>query len=429
MRVKLISGPYGSSRLGDHLLRELADPKWTRLLASVAFVKRSGTSLLQRPLRDFSSRSAVRITVGVDHGGTSVEGIEDLLGVLSATGALWVLHHPPSPGHSAHHTLHPKLFMFDSANEAVAIVGSGNLTRGGLFGNYEAGVAISLDLADSESKALHSGFVNLLDTMANPASPACKLLDKTLLTSLHASGLVKFERTIRPSSRGSSSGGGSTARIAGIFASPPTSLPPVPLPMSVSVPTIVTRPTAAAGPSTGPSGTAVPAPSTAPPAGGPSPAAPHTAFYIEVVPQHNGEIFLSARAVAVDPAFFGHPFTGLTIPRRPGNPPYPQRTPDPIVEIVVYDTTDTVIWTANPHNLNLVEYTRNREFRITVPPMARSNIPPMSLLVMEPAHATGLDYRLSFYPPGSPTYGTLSSNLTTTMPGGGNARARRYGWS
>lgn len=53
------------------------------------------------------------------------------------------------------------------------------------------------------------------------------------------------------------------------------------------------------------------------------------ALVIQIVPHHNGEVFLSKIAVDQNPDFFGYPFTGRTTPKKPGNPSYPQRDPEP----------------------------------------------------------------------------------------------------
>jgi hypothetical protein len=141
-------------------------------------------------------------------------------------------------------------------------------------------------------------------------------------------------------------------------------------------------------------------------------------------------VFLSKLALRDDPAFFGHPFSGLTTPHRVGNPAYPMRTPDPLVDIVVFDDTDAPIARASRHSLNMVEYTRKGEIRITLPNRMQDEVPPMSLLVLSTAPAgSGLDYTLDFFPPGSPSYGTYSSILSTSMPSGGRiGPGRRFGW-
>ncbi|WP_457630025.1 hypothetical protein, partial [Oceanithermus sp.] len=67
------------------------------------------------------------------------------------------------------------------------------------------------------------------------------------------------------------------------------------------------------------------------------------ALVIQVIPHHNGEIFLSKTAVNQNPKFFGWPFTGKTRPKKASNPSYPQREPDPVVNIRVFDKSGTLI--------------------------------------------------------------------------------------
>ena len=38
-------------------------------------------------------------------------------------------------------TFHPKLYIIDGETASVIVVGSSNLTRGGLFANYEAQIS------------------------------------------------------------------------------------------------------------------------------------------------------------------------------------------------------------------------------------------------------------------------------------------------
>ena len=45
-----------------------------------------------------------------------------------------MVFHNPLP-----HTFHPKLYLFKSDDHAEMVMGSGNLTEGGLYTNYEAG--------------------------------------------------------------------------------------------------------------------------------------------------------------------------------------------------------------------------------------------------------------------------------------------------
>ena len=133
--MDFIAQPLGQVRLGEFLLAHLADPRWTVFRAAVAFVKRSGTRYVRQALQEFSRRAEVRISVGVDLCGTSREGLTDLLAL--APGGVFVYRN------SGPYTFHPKVYLFKSATHADVLTGSGNLTGGGLFTNYEASLAVS----------------------------------------------------------------------------------------------------------------------------------------------------------------------------------------------------------------------------------------------------------------------------------------------
>ena len=129
---KFVGSPHHDT-LGSHLLRELANEKWTRLDAAVAFVKMSGVKQIGAPLYDFASRARVRLTVGIDHQGSSLEGIRNHAFWLILGGAASDLYVLQNPAGSPRSTFHPKMWLFRSDSEALLICGSGNLTGGGLF--------------------------------------------------------------------------------------------------------------------------------------------------------------------------------------------------------------------------------------------------------------------------------------------------------
>jgi hypothetical protein len=77
-----------------------------------------------------------RIILGIDEGGASVEGLRNAISDFDEATVL----------HDASGTFHPKLYIVDGETACVIVAGSGNMTRGGLFANYEAGVCLDLDL-------------------------------------------------------------------------------------------------------------------------------------------------------------------------------------------------------------------------------------------------------------------------------------------
>lgn len=184
--MEFIHQPSPSNRLGDYLKDGLSG-SWTHFRAAVALVKRSGTRHVARALADFARAGHVEIIAGIDHQGTSVEGLQDLLEAVSPKGRVVIFHN------RLPFTFHPKIYLFKSPIAAEVMIGSGNLTEGGLFTNYEAALRLSLDLSDPERAALLRSIEKILDTWADPATGTARVLDDALLVRLTALGLVPSE--------------------------------------------------------------------------------------------------------------------------------------------------------------------------------------------------------------------------------------------
>lgn len=194
-RVELLLQPADSNRLGDHLNVNFAGP-WTHFRAAVAFVKRSGTKHLRESLANFAQSGDVEMLVGIDHNGSSEEGLRDLIDAVAPKGRLLVFHNALA------HTFHPKVYLFKSQDAAEVIVGSGNLTQGGLFTNYEASTRHSLDLRNSKDRAFLRSIEEMLDRWSEMSAGISRTLDHQLLDRLVKLGLVQAESTLsRPSGK------------------------------------------------------------------------------------------------------------------------------------------------------------------------------------------------------------------------------------
>ncbi len=187
--MQFITQPFGEVRLGEFLLNHLTDPQWTTFRAAIAFVKRSGTQHIRHALREFSAKADVRLSAGIDMYGTSKEGLNDLL-EATKEGQIFVFRN------NGPFTFHPKVYLFKSPGHADVLVGSGNLTGGGLFTNYEASMGASLDLAVKED----SDFLQLVEATLNewsqPKEGICYSLTPKFLDELVERGLVRSEAQI-----------------------------------------------------------------------------------------------------------------------------------------------------------------------------------------------------------------------------------------
>ena len=189
--MELINQPSGTTRLGDYLRNNLF-AQWTQFRAAVAFVKRTGTRHIVEPLSSFARHADVEIIVGIDHAGTSQEGLQDLLTAVTPRGRITVVHN------RLPFTFHPKLYMFKCPHSADVMIGSGNLTEGGLFTNYEAGVRLILDLDDRTQAAFLRSIEDVLDSWTDLASGVSRILSTALIERLVTNGLVLPEAVSYP---------------------------------------------------------------------------------------------------------------------------------------------------------------------------------------------------------------------------------------
>jgi HKD family nuclease len=418
--VNFIPQPSAGITVGSTLRSELASATWETFRASVAWAKLSGVQLIQGDLNRFASRptTAVRISIGIDNGGSSVEAADLLRRLIQPRGELYIYQDPVG---SEAPTFHPKVYLFSNDLSAKVIVGSSNLTRGGLFLNHEASIVVDLDLTDGPDEDLLRAVTAQLERSTTPG-PSCKPADVALLALLHGSGDLPAEATQRRAVGGQRRALGMTRGLAPPFGQGPRGSRPdrQPEPPGLGPPgvMVVAAPPTATVP-------VVPVP---PLIAAPTVVVPRI-HLIEVLPHDNGEIFLSYVAVTRDqPLFFKYPFTGWSTPKLARNPAYPMIQPDPIVDIEILDAAGAVIAAERWHSLNVIEYVRNREIRITVPNGLQRRIPDMSVLEMERDPGASLDYRLRFHPPGSPGAIAALPDLTHAMPGGGRAVPRKYGW-
>jgi HKD family nuclease len=178
--------------LGDALIRLLEEqPHWANLTVAVAFVKFSGVKHLIRPLRALVAHATIiRFIVGVDHRGSSREGLQSLLEAVTPTGDVWVFHNEnPS-------TYHPKVFLFEKLGRAALVLGSGNLSEGGLYTNYEMGLLIDLDTEQPQDAALLEQIRQNLDALLADQRVAVHL-DNALLEQLATLRMIVTEGEAR----------------------------------------------------------------------------------------------------------------------------------------------------------------------------------------------------------------------------------------
>lgn len=186
--IFVINQPFGGrpNRVGDHVIELLTrTPSFTFSCIAVAWAKASGVGILFDHFQDFVKGGGVlEVAVGVDQRGTSRQAL-DLL--LQSGASTYIFHNPGGE------TFHPKLYLFGMPTEGVAIVGSSNLTRGGLYENFEFSTRLDHDLGDPSDAAAFASFVASFTTIKDISSGMALRLDAGVLSQLDSEGYLLDE--------------------------------------------------------------------------------------------------------------------------------------------------------------------------------------------------------------------------------------------
>lgn len=419
--LRPVDQPTGKYRLLADLVACLNAPDFGYCRLAIGFAKSAPLVRLAPYLQEWKNTGrSVEAIFGINHRGTSIQALRFALIAFDKT---YVTYLP----RRQRVTFHPKLYLFYGDQRAVVLIGSHNLTLGGTELNFEGGIRLEFDRSQPDDEQLFQEALSSWISLLPDVCGATRLLDESLVNEFEAGGLLLDEDAPAATQQGRDADaedtpGALTGWIPDFYVKPPSSVPKAMLRTRRSrretIAPGLQRPKKADKRPVGIVDAAMRAPAV-------------EALVIEIVPHHNGEIFLSADALHQNEKFFGMPFTGWTTPKKTGNPAYPQRVPDPIVDITVYDNAGVPMPALNRHafRLNVVAYTRRSEIRITVPPELARAIPPYSILVMSKAAESDLlDYQMDIYAPGSAQHDNYLAVCNQTLPSGGKARARKMGW-
>jgi Predicted HKD family nuclease len=167
------------------------------VILSVAFISDSGVQEISERLAPHAAICTVY--AGIRNDITSIQGLTSLLNLTNNlfvvdTGSRTVL-------------FHPKLYFVKGAERAKLVIGSANLTLGGLNNNIEAGMLIDFDLADAKDRTsverIEEQFASLAidypENIIRVAAPA-------ELDAMLAHGRITDESIAAPPKPGTSSG-------------------------------------------------------------------------------------------------------------------------------------------------------------------------------------------------------------------------------
>ncbi|TCU29932.1 phospholipase D-like domain-containing protein [Rhizobium laguerreae] len=185
-----------------------------KVLLSVAFVSESGVQQIEGLLTKHGA--ALSVFAGIRNDITSYQGLSRLSRIDGST--LYAV----DTG-SRNVVFHPKMYLVRGTTESRLIVGSANLTLGGLNNNVEAGLLVILDMSDDGDKDLVDQIEAEFAKLPEAYPSHVLLMDSVAkLDALLATGRVTDEMALpppKPNTSGGASGADAVPRIALI---PPT---------------------------------------------------------------------------------------------------------------------------------------------------------------------------------------------------------------
>lgn len=187
----ILAQPFAEKSVGDFINEALGGVHgdFSSFQVSVAFAKRSGVQYIEDMLKEFLGHGkSAQVVVGVDLGGTTSEGLEALLNALGESGELFINH-----DESAFTTFHPKIYFFEGPEKSIIIVGSGNLTQGGLYSNDEGFAIFELNPSEPDDLEVINQYKEDFRKWCDKDSETVRRVDKEFIDALKAAGYVSSE--------------------------------------------------------------------------------------------------------------------------------------------------------------------------------------------------------------------------------------------
>lgn len=171
MKAKIISQYAGESAHFREINNLLTIDKYVLFRSLIAFVSIGGLKLIEDNLLKFLKKkhSFLDWIVGVEQGITSTEVLE-YLDYLKSKYPEKVRIRIFTAG-SEKDIFHPKIYWLGNKQGYSIIIGSSNLTDGGLLRNFEASTLLELNLANAKDKLVINDLEILWRKFSTPAPP------------------------------------------------------------------------------------------------------------------------------------------------------------------------------------------------------------------------------------------------------------------
>lgn len=170
-----------------------------KCIISSAFMNASGADLLLDRLQPI--KNCLKMYIGIRNGITSEQAFEKLAGV-----GIYPYYVDTA---TAAYIFHPKVYLTRYKNNTCTlIVGSANLTTGGLISNLEASILLQLDLSSSEDEGIYNQILEAFEALEATYDDNVILTDEeTDYNKMVEQGLLIDESFVQPRITAKASGG------------------------------------------------------------------------------------------------------------------------------------------------------------------------------------------------------------------------------
>ncbi|MFN8403959.1 MAG: phospholipase D family protein [Anaerolineales bacterium] len=191
MKTSVVLQP-SNAEMGEIIKRLLSsqNPFYNNIWLVSAFANARAIQRIMPSILDSKEKGAnINMVVGFDVKSTSAEALKR----INSLGINATLVHNARGGH----TFHPKVYLFESEEQAEVFVGSNNLTDGGLYTNYEASTRTVFEFPADKDEYVQ--FFSSLETYLKPTGNTAQPLNTGLIDILVSRGDVPTEKEIRKS--------------------------------------------------------------------------------------------------------------------------------------------------------------------------------------------------------------------------------------
>lgn len=188
MEIKILKQP--DEQLGRFISECIKEEQYCKKIIFIsAFVSLKTILRLRDNLLNQKEYGAeIIFNVGIDLYGTSKNVLEELVQWNCNT---WLTHNA-----YPRVTFHSKIYCIETEKEAHVVIGSNNLTEGGMFSNYETSTIVKFNLPIEEQE--YQSYIEKIKDLINPQnSEVSKKLNIDLIEQLSKAGLIKNEKEAR----------------------------------------------------------------------------------------------------------------------------------------------------------------------------------------------------------------------------------------